>query len=100
MLERMQSKGSSPPLLVGIKTCTATLKTSMEVFQKIGNQSTARLSNTTSGHTNKGCSIIPQGYLFKHLFITVIESTNRYEFLLGTMMLYLDKAGYHGNYVE
>ena len=42
MLERMQSKGNTPPLLVGMQTCTATLKISMVVSQKIGNQPTAR----------------------------------------------------------
>lgn len=34
------------------------------------------------------------------MFIIAIESTNTYEFLLGTMMLYLGKGGYHWDYVE
>ena len=41
-------------MLVGVKTCTATLEINLTVSEKIGNQSSSRVSNTTLGHTAKG----------------------------------------------
>jgi hypothetical protein len=43
------------------------METNMVVQQKVGNQSTSRLSYTTVGHIPKGCSILPQGYLLNHI---------------------------------
>ena len=63
MLERMQSKGNTPPLLVGMQTCTDTSEISVAVSQKIGNLSTSRLSNTTLGHIPKRCKFISLGHL-------------------------------------
>ena len=40
MLERMQSKGNTHPLLVEMQTYTTTLEMSMAVSQKIGSQPT------------------------------------------------------------
>jgi hypothetical protein len=36
MLARMWSKGNSPPMLVGMQTCTFTLEISLVVFRKLG----------------------------------------------------------------
>ena len=38
MLKRMWGKGNTPPLVVGVQTCTATLEINMVVSQKIENQ--------------------------------------------------------------
>ena len=48
--------GESSSITVGMQTCTTTLKTSMEVSQKIGNQPTSGPSNATLRHIPKGCS--------------------------------------------
>ena len=37
------SKGNTPPLLVGVKTCTTTMEINMAVPQNTGNQTTSRL---------------------------------------------------------
>ena len=50
------SGGGTPPLLMGVETCTATSGISVEVSQKTGNQSTSRLSNNTLGHIPKECT--------------------------------------------
>jgi hypothetical protein len=42
MLTMMWNKGDTPPLLVGVHTCTATLEINLEAFQKIGNKSSSR----------------------------------------------------------
>ena len=56
----------TPSLLVGMQTCTTTLKISMVVSQKIGNQPISGPSNTTLEHVPKGCSII-----LKNIYSTV-----------------------------
>ena len=79
MLERMQGKGNTPALLVGVQTCTAALEISMAISQKRRKQPTSRLSNTTFGYISKGCSIIPQGHC-STMFIAalfVIASTQK-----------------------
>ena len=70
----MQSKGSIPPLLVGVLTCTSTLEISMSVSQKIGNQSISRPSNTTLRHIPKGCTLIPQGYLLNCIHNSIVHN--------------------------
>ena len=64
MLESMWSKGNASPLLVGVQTCTTTLKISMAVSQKIGIQPASGVSNTTLGHIPKSNTIILQKHLF------------------------------------
>ena len=49
MLERMWSKENTPPLMVGMQTCTTSLEISMLVSQKIRNQPTSRPDNTIIG---------------------------------------------------
>ena len=67
MLERMWSKGNTPPLLVRMQTCTTTLETSLAISQNIGNQPTSWPSNATLRHIPKACSIMPQGHLFNYV---------------------------------
>ena len=79
MLERMRSKGSSPPLLVGMQTCINTLEISMAVSQKIENQPTARPSNTTVGHIPKGSSAILKGNLLNYVHGSIIHNNQNLE---------------------
>ena len=55
MLVSMWNKENTPLLLVGVQTCTITLEINLAVSQKIGNSSTPRPSNSTSGHIPKRC---------------------------------------------
>ena len=75
MLERMQSKCSIPPPLVGVQTCIAALEISIAVTQKIGNQTTLRSNNITLGYIPKGCTLIPQGYLLNCIHSTTIHDS-------------------------
>ena len=79
MLKRMWSKGNTPPLLVGVQTCTATLEISMAVSQKIGNQPTLRPSNTTLEQIPKGCALIPQGHLLSCVHSGTIRNSQHLE---------------------
>ena len=74
MLERIQSKRNTAPLLVEVQICTVILEISKAVSQKTGNQFTPRSSNTTLGHILKGCSIISQGHLFNHVHSSIISN--------------------------
>jgi hypothetical protein len=47
MLARMWRKRNTPPLLVGLQTCTITLEVSLAVPHKIGHSTTGRSSNTS-----------------------------------------------------
>ena len=49
MLEQMWELGEHSTLLVGVQTCAATLKISIAVSQKLGNQSASRLNDTVLG---------------------------------------------------
>ena len=71
MLERMWSKRKSPSFLVGMQTCTTTLKISMVVSQKTRNQSTSGPSNTTLEHIPKGNLIILQERLFNYVHSSI-----------------------------
>ena len=63
MLERMWSKGNTPPLMLEVQTSTATVEISTVISQKIRNQSTSRFSNTTFGHIPKGGTLTTQGHV-------------------------------------
>ena len=82
----MWTKGNTSLLLVGVQTCTATLEISMEVSQKIWNHTTLRPSNTTLGHIPKGCTLMPQGHLFSHVFITALFAIARTWKQLGCLL--------------
>jgi hypothetical protein len=65
-------KGNTPILLVGMKSCAATIKINMVVLRKIGNQSPSRCSYTTLEH-------IPQEYFIlfpEHLAMFIDNSHN------------------------
>ena len=62
----------TPPLLVGIQTCTVILKINMVVPHRIGNQFTSRSSDIILGHKPKGCSIIPQEHLLTYVHSSYI----------------------------
>ena len=76
MLERIGSKGNTPPLLVRMQTCTTTLEIRMMISQTIGNQPTSGPS-TTLGHIPKRCSIIIQGHLFSYVHCHIICNSQK-----------------------
>jgi hypothetical protein len=61
MLLKMQNKGNTPPLLVGVQTCTTILEINLDVSQKIGSRSTSKPRYNTPGYIPKRCSTILQG---------------------------------------
>ena len=71
MLERMWSKGNTPPLLVEVQICTVTMEISMAMSQKTENLYASRHSYTTLGHIPKGCTLTPQRHLFKMSITTL-----------------------------
>ena len=73
MLERMWSKGNIPILLVGVQTSKTTLKTSMVVSQKIGNQPNSGNRNYTLGHIPEGISIILQRHLLNLFTVDILQ---------------------------
>jgi hypothetical protein len=73
------SKGHTPPLLVGMQTCTATLEINSAASQKIGNSSTSRLSYTASGHKPKRCPTIPQGHLLNYAHSNFTHNSRNYK---------------------
>ena len=75
MLEKAWTKGNTPLLLVGMKTCTAILKISMSISQKIGNQSTSRPSNITLWHIPKRCTFIPKGHVLNYIHDSIINNS-------------------------
>ena len=62
MLARMWSKKNTPPLLLGMETCTVTMEINITVHQSLGNQSPQELS-TTVRHIANRYFILPQEYL-------------------------------------
>jgi hypothetical protein len=79
MLVRMWSKENTPPLLVGVKTCTTTLEINLVVSQKTRNSSTSRLSYTTPGHIPKRCSTTPQGQLLNYVHSSFTHNSQKLE---------------------
>jgi hypothetical protein len=73
----MLSKKRAPPLLMGVKTCTTTLKINMMVSQKIGKPSTSKPSYTTPWHIPKGHSILPQGQLLNYIHSRFIHNSQK-----------------------
>jgi len=87
MLLRMWSKGSTPPLLVRVKSCAATMKISVVIPQENENLSTSRSSYTTLRHTPKECFILPQRHLLSHVHYCSIHNSLKME----TTWMSLDK---------
>jgi hypothetical protein len=81
MLLRMWRKRNTPPLLVGLRSGTATLEINLEVPQKIGNRSTLRPRYTTLGNIPKRCPTMPQGHLFHYVHSGLICDSQKLEIL-------------------
>ena len=77
----MWGKGNASPVLVGVHTCTGTLEINMVVSPKIGNQSTSKPSNTTTGHIPKRCFTILQGHLLNYVHSTFICNDQKLDLL-------------------
>lgn len=95
MLEGMQNQGNTP-LLIRVKTYTATFEINMVVPQKAGNQPTSRSSYTISKHIPKGLFIVPQGHMYQtcqFIFKGTFECENEWSLTLlpafGTLSLLL-----------
>jgi hypothetical protein len=71
----MWSKGDTPPLLVGVRTCTGTTEISVGIPQKDENQS----SYVTLGHIPKGHSILPQGHLLNNVHCCSTHNSQKLE---------------------
>ena len=52
--------GNTLTLLLGVQSGMITLDFSLEISQKIREQPTSRLINTTFEYTPKGCLLVPQ----------------------------------------
>jgi hypothetical protein len=61
MLARMWRKRNTPPLLVGLQTCSTTLEINLVIPVKIG-----RSIYATTGHILKRCPTMPQEYVFHY----------------------------------
>ena len=72
MLERLWDKGNTPKLLVGVQAGTALLDINLAISQKIRQQPTSRLSNTTFGYISEGCSIITQGHVLNYVYSNIV----------------------------
>jgi hypothetical protein len=77
MLLKMWSKRNSPPLLVGVQTCTTILEINLVVSQKVGSRSTSRPSYTTPGHIPKIGFMIPQGHLLNYAHSSFISNNQK-----------------------
>ena len=79
MLERMWSKGTTFPLLVGVQTCIITLEISMAVSKKFGNHPTSKPRNNNLEYIPKGCRVTPQGHMLNYLHSSIIQSSHNLE---------------------
>jgi hypothetical protein len=68
---RLWNKGNTPPLLLGVKTCTTSLEIHLALSQKIGNYSISRPSNTTPWHAPQRLPTKPQGHLLNYVIETL-----------------------------
>jgi hypothetical protein len=69
----------TPPLLVGVQTCTGTLEINLEVPQKIGDISASIPSYTASEDISKRCPTITQGQLLIHFHSSFISNNLKLE---------------------
>ena len=67
MLEKMWNRRNTHQFVVGVKTCTATMKVIMMVPQKDGNGSTSRLSYATQAYTQR--ALYPTTVTFAQLYL-------------------------------
>ena len=79
MLVRMWSKQNTLPLLVGVQTHIGTMKISVVIPQKDGNQPTSKSSCITLGHIPKGLFILPQRHLLTYVSCCSIHNNQEVE---------------------
>lgn len=86
MLVRMWYKRSTFPLLVSMQsfTATVTMEINIEVPQRMGNQSTSRLSYLTLGYIPKIHFILPPGPLLNYVHCSFIRNIQK---LITTWMI-------------
>ena len=77
MQVRMWSKGNTPPLLIGVQTCTTTLEINLMFSKKIGNSSTSRPSYTTSANIHNSCPTLLQGHLINYIHRSFICNSQK-----------------------
>jgi hypothetical protein len=65
------SKVTSPPLLMLVKTCMASIEINMVVSPNVINKATSRFSYATLGNIPKGCSMLPQGCLLSYAIVVL-----------------------------
>lgn len=58
MQESLWSEGTTPPLPVAVKICSATMEISAVIPQEVENQSASRSSYTIFGDVIQGCFIL------------------------------------------
>ena len=76
MLVRMQRKGNTFALLVGMQTGTATLENNMEVPQKIKNRNTLQPRNCTTRNLSKGYkSDDLKGHMHPNVYSSTINNS-------------------------
>ena len=88
--------GNTPPLLVGLQTCTTAMKISMEVPQKTGNWSASKPSYATFGHIPEKHFILPQRHLLKYVHRSFIHNRQTLE----TSEIPLNQRGKHGTFTQ
>jgi hypothetical protein len=76
MLARMWRKRNTPPLLVGLQSCTTTLEINMVISQKMGHSTTGGSSNTSPGHIFRRCSI---WYILHYVHSSLIYNNQKPE---------------------
>jgi hypothetical protein len=79
MLARMWRKRNTPPLLVGLQACTATLEISLAVPQKIGHSTTGGSRNTSPGHISRRCSNWLEGHMLNYVHNCLIYNSQKLE---------------------
>jgi hypothetical protein len=67
MLARMWNKRHTPPLLLEVQICIATMEINMAVPQKLENKSTSKISYTILVIIPKGHVILPQEHLLNYV---------------------------------
>ena len=76
MLARIQRKENSLTFLVGMKTGTATLENSMELFQKVKNRTILWPSNCITGYLPKGYKNTDlKGHMHPNVYSSIINNS-------------------------
>jgi len=81
MLAKLWNRENTLPLLLGVQTCTITLKINVVVSQKIWNSSTSRRNYTTIRHTPKRCFTIPWRHLLNYVHNSFIQNSQKLEMI-------------------